>query len=93
MTVSQTNYADQTICNQIAESILEFLAWSSDPEAYYRGCRALGNLLCTPYGHTISALIVSSDAVTDRLRENMSSTQSNGFEKVNEIARDIVNTL
>lgn len=93
LTVSQTSYADQTICNQIAESILDFLTWSSDLEACYRSYRALGNLLCTPYAQTIGALIVSTDIVTEKLRENMSSSLPNGFEKINEVARDIINAL
>lgn len=93
LSVSQTNYADQTICNQIAESILDFLTWSSDLEACYRSYRALGNLLCTPYGQTIGALIISTDVVTEKIRVHMSSSVPNGFEKLNEIARDIINTL
>lgn len=52
-----------------------------------------GNLLCTPHAATISALLISSDQVMDALRSNMSAQQQHGFEKINEIARDIVNAL
>lgn len=53
----------------------------------------IGNLLCTPHAPTISALLISTDQVMDALRSNMSSQQQYGFEKINEIARDIVNAL
>lgn len=93
LTICQISFADQNICQQLSESILEFLKWANDSEATYRSYRALGNLLCTPYGPSTSALIVSVDSVTDRLRDNMSAVQPAGFEKINEIARDIINTL
>lgn len=56
-------------------------------------CLESGNLLCTPHAATISALLISSDQVMDALRSNMSAQQQHGFEKINEIARDIVNAL
>lgn len=94
MTISsQQAYADKNICQQLSESILEFLKWANDLEATYRSYRALGNLLCTPHGPTTSALIISIDSVTDRLRDNMSAEKPTGFEKINEITRDIINTL
>lgn len=93
LTISQLTNADQGACQQLAESILIFLGWVTDPEATYRGYRALGNLLSTSHGQTVSALIVSADVVVERLRINMNSSQSTGFVKINEIARDIINAL
>lgn len=53
----------------------------------------VGNLLSTPHAPIISALLISTDQVMDALRSNMSAQQQYGFEKINEIARDIINTL
>lgn len=93
LTIVQIGFADGAQCEQITETILDFLLWNIDLEALYRCYRGLGNLLCTPYGQTTSALVVSIDQVMDKLRENMSAPQPNGFEKINEIAREIVNAL
>lgn len=93
LTILQANYADQTQCELIAESIIDFLLWNTDPESLYRSYRAIGNLLCTPHAATISAQLVSTDLLMDGLRNNMSAQQSNGFEKINEIAQEIVNAL
>lgn len=93
LTIVQTGFAEQTQCTQITETIIDFLLWNADTEALYRSYRALGNLLCTPYTQTISAQIVSTDQVMDALRDNMSAQQSYGLEKINEIAREIVNAL
>lgn len=93
LTILQANYADQTQCELIAESIIDFLLWSTDPESLYRSYRAIGNLLCTPHAATISAQLVSTDLLMDGLRNNMSAQQPTGFEKINEIAQEIVNAL
>lgn len=93
LTILQANYADQTQCEHIAESIIDFLLWTRDSESLYRSYRAIGNLLCTPHAAIISAQLVSTDQIMDGLRSNMSAQQPNGFEKINEIAQDIVNAL
>lgn len=93
LTILQANYADQTQCEHIAESIIDFLLWCTDTESLYRSYRAIGNLLCTPHASTISAQLVSTDQLMDSLRNNMSAPQQNGFEKINEIAQEIVNVL
>lgn len=93
LTILQANYADQTQCEHIAESLIDFLLWITDPESVYRSYRAIGNLLCTPHTATISAQLVSTDQIMDGLRNNMSAPQQTGFEKINEIAQEIVNAL
>lgn len=93
LTIAQTAYADQNQCSQITETIIDFLLWNSDTEALYRSYRALGNLLSTQFTQTISAQLISTDQIMDALRDNMSAQQTYGFEKINEIAQDIVNVL
>lgn len=93
LTIVQANYADQTQCEHISESIIDFLLWNTDPESLYRSYRAIGNLLSTPHASIISAQLVSTDQIMDGLRNNMSAQQQNGFEKINEIAQEIVNAL
>lgn len=93
LTIVQTANAEQTQCQQITETIIDFLLWNADAEALYRSYRALGNLLSTSFGQIVSAQIVSTDQVMDALHENMSAQQQYGFEKINEIARDIVDAL
>lgn len=93
LTIVQLTMKEQAQCTQITETIIDFLLWNSDSEALYRSYRALGNLLTTPFGPTISAQIISTDQVMDALRENMSAQQSYGFERINEIARDIASAL
>lgn len=93
LSIVQIGYAEQNQCQQITESILDFLLWNTDAEALYRSYRAIGNLLCTPHATEISAQLISTDHVMDTLRSNMSAQQQIGFEKINEIARDIVNAL
>lgn len=93
VTITQLEFADQEICRQATESLLEFLRWGSDLEAFYRAYQALGNLTCTQHGAITSAQIVSVDQVIDRIRDNMSATQPNGFEKINELARDLTTAL
>lgn len=92
-TIVHINHADETQCQHITESIIDFLLWNSDPESLYRAYRAIGNLLCTPYAATISAQLISTDQVMENLRNNMSSQQQAGHEKINEISREIVNAL
>lgn len=93
LTIVQTHFADQTQCEHIAESIIDFLLWNADPESLYRSYRAIGNLLCTPHASIVSAQLVSTDQIMDMLRSNMSAQQQYGFEKINEIAQEIVNAL
>lgn len=93
LTIVQTNYADETQCQRISESVIDFLLWNADLEALYRSYRAIGNLLCTPHAPKISAQLISADQIMDALRSNMSAQQSSGFEKINEIAQEIVNAL
>lgn len=93
LTVVQTNYADQTQCQHIAESLIDFLLWSNDPESLYRSYRAIGNLLSTAHAAIISAQVISTDQIMDGLRANMSAQQQSAFEKINEIAQEIVNAL
>lgn len=93
LTVSQINNPNENQCQQITESIIDFLMWNADPEALYRSYRAIGNLLTTQYAPIISAQLISTDQVMDALRNNMSTQQQYGFEHINEIARDIVNAL
>lgn len=93
LTIVQIGYADESQCQQINESIIDFLLWNADPEALYRSYRAIGNLLCTPHAAIISAQLISTDQVMEALRNNMSAQQQYGFEQINEIARDIVNAL
>lgn len=93
LTVAQINCADENQCQQITESIIDFLIWNADPEALYRSYRAIGNLLCTPHAPTISAQLISTDQVMEALRNNMSAQQQYGFEQINEIAQDVVSAL
>lgn len=93
LTILQVNYADQTQCQIITESIINFLLWSNDLESLYRTYRAIGNLLCTNHSSTISAQLISMDQIMDGLRNNMSAQQPAGFEKINEISQEIVNAL
>lgn len=52
---------------------------------------SIGNLLTV--APSVSALLISTDIVMDALKNNMSLPQQYGFEKINEIARDVVNAL
>lgn len=93
LTIVQVNYADQTQCQLITESIINFLLWNVDVESLYRTYRAIGNLLCTSHAPTISAQLISMDQIMDGLRNNMSAPQPAGYEKINEISQEIVNAL
>lgn len=93
ITITQLKLAEQNVCHLMTSGILEFLAWSTDLEAWYRAYQALGNLTCTPFGQITSAQIISVDSVVERIRDNMSAVQSNGFEKLNDIARDLIGAL
>lgn len=70
LTIVQCGHAGQTQCQQIIETIIGFLLWNADSEALYRSYRAVGNLLCTPYASLISAQLISTDQITDALRNN-----------------------
>lgn len=93
LTIVQANFADETQCQHITATIIDFLLWSTDPESLYRSYRAIGNLLCTPHASVISAQLISTDQIMEGLRNNMSAHQQNGFEKINEIAQEIVSAL
>lgn len=93
LTVVQLGYADETQCQHITESIIDFLLWNADAEALYRSYRAVGNLLNTPHSSIVSAQLVSADSIMDAIRSNMSVQQQYGFEQINEIARDVVSAL
>lgn len=93
VSITQLEFADQEICRQTTEGILEYLRWGQDLEAFYRAYQALGNLTCTPYGPITSAQIVSVDQVFERIRDNMSAVQPVGFDKMNELARDLATAL
>lgn len=93
LSVAQTKRPDEATCSQINESLIDFLLWNADSEALYRAYRALGNLLTTPHAQTISAQIISTDEITESLRENTKAPQPYGFEKINEIAQEILDTL
>lgn len=93
VSVLQTELADQEICRLMTEGLLGLLKWIGDLEAFYRSYQSLGNLTCTPYGQITSAQIISVDVVVDKLRGFMSAALPNGFEKVNEIARDLTSAL
>lgn len=93
VTITQLTLADQEVCRQTTEGLLELLRWAAEPEAFYRAYQALGNLTCTPHGAITSAQIVSVDEVIDRLRDHMSSTQAPGMEKLNDLARDLTAAL
>lgn len=91
--IAQLEFADQEMCRQITEGVLDLLRWTNDLEAIYRLWQALGNLTCTPHGAITSAQIMSVDAVVDRIRDTMSAVQPVGFEKMNDIARDLTAAL
>lgn len=93
VTVLQIETADQEICRLTSEGLLELLKWISDLEAYYRSYQSLGNLTSTPFGAVTSAQIISVDVVVDKIRDFMSAGLPNGFEKLNEIARDLTAAL
>lgn len=93
LSIIQSSSVDKIQCQHITDSIINFLLWNADPEALYRSYRALGNLFNTPHAAEISAKLISSDQLMDALRNNMALQQHQGFEKINEIARDIVNAL
>lgn len=93
LSVKQIEKADQEIVRETTEGLLEFLRWGTDLEAFYRSYQALGNLTCTPFGPITSAQIVSVEQIMDRIQKNMSDQQPSGFEKLNEVARDLVAAL
>lgn len=85
--------ADRDTCRITAEGVLELLKWIVDLEAYYRSYQALGNLTSTPFGLTTSAQIIAVDVVVDKIRDSMSALLPSGFEKLNEVARDLTRAL
>lgn len=93
VTVSQIEVADQELCRLTTEGLLELLKWINDLEAHYRSYQSLGNLTSTPFGQITSAQIISVDVVVDKIRDFMSAVLPNGFEKLNEIARDLTAAL
>lgn len=81
------------MCRLTTEGLLELLKWITDLEAFYRSYQSLGNLTCTPFGPITSAQIISVDVVVDKIRDYMSAVLPTGFEKLNEIARDLTAAL
>lgn len=92
LTIVQLTKADKTQCLQIAETIIDFLLWSNDPEALYRCYAAFGNLLSTPHQQEIAAQIVSTDQIMDGLRTQAFASKA-GAERIAEVANDIINAL
>lgn len=92
LTIVQLTKADQTQCQQITESIIDFLLWSTDLEALYRCYQSIGNLLSTPHNQIISAQIVSTDQIMDALRAHANNPKA-GAERISEIADDIMKAL
>ncbi|XP_031618789.1 phospholipase A-2-activating protein [Contarinia nasturtii] len=93
LTIVQMAHADQTQCQHITETIIDFLLWNADAEALYRTYRAIGNLLNTPHATIISAFIISADQIMDQMRSNMSVQQQYGFEKINDIAKAVISAM
>lgn len=93
MSVAQLKRPNESSCHQITETLIDFLLWTSDPESLYRSYRSLGNLLSTKFAPSISAQIISADEVTDALRENVKAPQSYEFDKINQIAQEIMDSL
>ncbi|KAJ6649170.1 Phospholipase A-2-activating protein [Pseudolycoriella hygida] len=93
VTVWQIEFADREIVRLTTEGLLESLKWMTDLEALYRAYQSLGNLTCTPFGQITSAQIISVDVVVDKIRDFMSDVLPTGFEKLNEIARDLTAAL
>lgn len=93
MTILQIQLADQEMCRLTTEGLLELLKWISDLEAHYRSYQSLGNLTTTPFGQITSTQIISVDIVVDKIRDFMRADLPNGFEKLNEVARDLTAAL
>lgn len=93
LSVAQLKRPNESSCHQITETLIDFLLWTSDPESLYRGYRSLGNLLSTQFAPSISAQIISADEVTDALRENVKAPQPYEFDKINQIAQEIMDSI
>lgn len=91
--VQKVKHANEEQCKSTIETIIDFLLWNADPEALYRSYRAIGNLLSSSNGAALSALLVSTDVIIEGLRSNMSVQQQYGYEKINEISREIMDAL
>lgn len=93
LSVAQMKRPDETQSKHICETIIDFLLWNGDSESQYKAYRAIGNLLTTPHTLIISAQIISTDEIMDGLRENAKTAQPYGFEKINEMAQEILDAL
>lgn len=93
LSVGQLKRPNEQSCHQITETLIDFLLWASDPESLYRCYRSLGNLLSTQFGPSVSAQIISTDEVTEALRDNVKAPQSYEFDKINQIAQEIMDSL
>lgn len=93
LSVAQLKRPNESSCHQITETLIDFLLWTSDPESLYRGYRCLGNLLSTQFGSKVSAQIISTDEVTDALRDNIKAPQPYEFDKINQIAQEIMDSI
>lgn len=93
LTVIELDHPDASRCKQITESIIDFLMWNADSEALSRTYVAIGNLLSTPHSIEVGALVISADEVMEKLRHNQKAQQHYEFEKINAIAKDILEEL
>ncbi|XP_059618044.1 phospholipase A-2-activating protein [Phlebotomus argentipes] len=89
-TVTQMSLANADECKILGECSLETMQWIEDREAVYRCLQALGNLTCTPVGQEILALVMSVDAVVDKIK---ALSRESGAEKLIGCSRDFCVTL
>lgn len=92
MTIVQQTNGDADQSQQINETIIDFLLWSTDIQAIYRCYQAFGNLLCSTYGQTICAQIVSTDQIMDAIRDGAANKKPDAKE-ISEICSEIMKAL
>lgn len=68
-----------------SDAVADFLEWSTDNEAIYRGYQALGNLMSTPQGTLVANHLRSNSALIDRILVSISA-EVTGYAKLNECA-------
>ncbi|XP_037958442.1 phospholipase A-2-activating protein-like [Teleopsis dalmanni] len=87
LTVTQTNgLAKNEQCQFINEGLIEFFKWATDLEACYRGIQAIGNLITTPIGQQIVAVVISTDFLTDKIREFANAPKTGEYAKIHSAA-------
>lgn len=79
-------------CQQINETIIDLLLWSTDMDSVYSCYRAFGNLLSTQHSQVISAQIISTDDVMDKLRVHEGEMTAGG-NRLMEIAKEVISVL